>query len=136
MNVNFYLKVSFLNGLKKWSMFKSPNKLGNDKVHLFCVDSFLAYGHLGAVWIAKTQHILHQRFSFYFYFLFFINAWIVTHTVHTHCAGDIVHCSWDPHHFIQEKKIKNGSHGTIYTFKNYFVTVFSIFSFQLCPNRP
>ena len=26
--------------------------------------------------------------------------------------------------------IKNGSHGTIYTFKNYFVTVFSVFSFS------
>ena len=37
--------------------------------------------------------------------------------------------------------IKNGSHGTIYTFKNYFATVFSIFSFQFqqnkfYPNRP
>ena len=29
--------------------------------------------------------------------------------------------------------IKNGSHGTIHTFKNYFTTVF--FSFQLYPNR-
>ena len=37
--------------------------------------------------------------------------------------------------------IKNGSHDTIYTFKNYFTTVFSIFSFQFqqnkfYPNRP
>ena len=37
--------------------------------------------------------------------------------------------------------IKNGSHGTIYTFKNYFATVFlvSVFSFsknKLNPNRP
>ena len=28
------------------------------------------------------------------------------------------------------KNIKNESHDTIYTFKNYFVTVLSIFSFQ------
>ena len=28
------------------------------------------------------------------------------------------------------KNIKNGSHGTIHTFKNYFVTVLSVFSFQ------
>ena len=28
------------------------------------------------------------------------------------------------------KNIKNGSHGTIHTFKNYFATVFSVFSFQ------
>ena len=26
--------------------------------------------------------------------------------------------------------IKNGSHGTIHTFKNYFTTVFSVFSFS------
>ena len=40
--------------------------------------------------------------------------------------------------------IKNGSHGTIHTFKNYFVTMFSVFSFQfsvfsnnkLNPNGP
>ena len=73
MNVNFYLKVSFLNGLKKLSMFKSPIKLGNDKVHLFGAESFLAYGHLGAVWIAETQRILHLRFSLFFFF-FLISA--------------------------------------------------------------
>ena len=28
------------------------------------------------------------------------------------------------------KNIKNGSHGIIHTFKNYFATVFSVFSFQ------
>ena len=27
---------------------------------------------------------------------------------------------------FRKKNIKNGSHGTIYTFKNYFVTVFSV----------
>ena len=32
--------------------------------------------------------------------------------------------------------IKNRSHGTIHTFKNYFAIVFLIFSFQLYPNRP
>ena len=32
-------------------------------------------------------------------------------------------------HFIQKKiYIKNESHGIIYTFKNYFATVFSVFS--------
>ena len=29
---------------------------------------------------------------------------------------------------FRKKYIKNGSHGTIHTFKNYFTTVFSIFS--------
>ena len=31
--------------------------------------------------------------------------------------------------------IKNGSHGTIHTFKNYFATVFSVFSFQFQQNK-
>ena len=43
-------------------------------------------------------------------------------------------------HFIGKKiYIKNGSHGIIYIFKNYFATVFSVFSFQqnkLYPNGP
>ena len=37
------------------------------------------------------------------------------------------------------KNIKNESHGTFYTFKNYFATVFSIFSFsnnKFNPNGP
>ena len=37
------------------------------------------------------------------------------------------------------KNIKNGSHGTIHIFKNYFVTVISVFSFsnnKFNPNRP
>ena len=38
------------------------------------------------------------------------------------------HYSYDPQPLYSEKNIKNGSHGTIYTFKNYFATVFSVFS--------
>ena len=46
-----------------------------------------------------------------------------------------VHCSWDPQtSFFSNFFIKNRSHGTIHTFKNYFATVFSVFSFQLYPN--
>ena len=40
-----------------------------------------------------------------------------------------VHCSWDPQiSFSSNFFIKNRSHGTIHTFKNYFATVFSVFS--------
>ena len=35
---------------------------------------------------------------------------------------------------FRKKNIKNESHGTIHTFKNYFVTVFSIFSFNKISN--
>ena len=31
--------------------------------------------------------------------------------------------------------IKNRSHDTIYTFKNYFTTVFSVFNFQFQQNK-
>ena len=37
------------------------------------------------------------------------------------------------------KNIKNGSHGTIHTFKNYFATIFSVFNFsnnKFNPNGP
>ena len=47
-----------------------------------------------------------------------------------------VHCSRTVHAL---KNIKNGSHGIIHTFKIYFATVFSVFSFsnnKFNPNRP
>ena len=59
-----------------------------------------------------------------------------------HCVGDKFYCSCIVHeiynHFIQKKNIKNGFHGTIHTFKNYFTKVFQflVFSFQLYPNGP
>ena len=40
-----------------------------------------------------------------------------------------VHCSWDPQTFFFTKTfIKNWSHGTIHTYKNYFTTMFLVFS--------
>ena len=83
------------------------------------------------------------RFSLSFFsFFFFSTARISTlgdkalfYTVHTL----FIHYSCTVHgthnQFIQKKNIyiyiyiKNGSYGTIHTFKNYFATMFSIFSF-------
>ena len=46
-----------------------------------------------------------------------------------HCSVGLVHFLRDPQtSFFNKIFIKNKSHGTIHTFKNYFVTVFSIFS--------
>ena len=42
------------------------------------------------------------------------------YTLFTHCAYTV--------HIL--RNIKNGSHDTIYIFKNYFATVFSVFNFQ------
>ena len=49
------------------------------------------------------------------------------HTMFRYCSRT-VHGTYS--HFIHKKNIKNRSHGTIHTFKNYFAIVFSIFSFQ------
>ena len=43
----------------------------------------------------------------------------------------LMHCLQDPQtSFFNNFFIKNRPYGTIHTFKNYFVTVFSVFSFQ------
>ena len=65
-------------------------------------------------------------FSFYFFFLW------ARFTI----SRDIEYCSCTVHrthnYFIQKKNIKNRFHDTIHTFKNYFTTVFSIFSKISC----
>ena len=38
--------------------------------------------------------------------------------------------------FFQKNNFKTGSHGIIYTFKNYFVKMFSVFSNKQNLNRP
>ena len=46
-----------------------------------------------------------------------------------HCLVGPIHCSRDPQtSFFNKTFIKNGSHGTIHTFKIYFVIVFSVFN--------
>ena len=70
-----------------------------------------------------------MRFTFCVFFFFF----------DAHVSGDrehcVTHCSCIVHgthnHFIQ-KNIKNGSHGIIHTFKNYFAIVFWVFSKIKC----
>ena len=58
----------------------------------------------------------------------------------THCSNTVYALFMEPTATLFRKKIyiKIGSYGTIYTFKNYFVTVFSVFSFsknKLYPNE-
>ena len=60
---------------------------------------------------------------FFFFFFFRVNSnltWV-------HCSYTVYYCLCTVYVL---KNIKNGSHNTIYTFKNYFTTVFSVFSFQ------
>ena len=95
------------------------------------------------MWVFGLSWLLRFHISRFFFFLH-VNSnftWV-------HCTGDknhysctVYHCSHSIHVL---KNIKNGSYGTIYTFKNYFTTVLSVFSFQfsvisnnkLNPNGP
>ena len=91
------------------------------------------------VWITLIPASTFPKLCFFFFFFFFCSAAIV----------DFVNCEQCIHilftvpqiTFFSNFFIKNGSHSTIYTFKNYFATVFSVsvFSFsknKLNPNRP
>ena len=70
--------------------------------------------------------------SLFFFFFFFSARMNSNCTVHargfivqeTKCT---VHGTYN--HFVQKKYIKNGYHGTIHSFKNYFATVFSSLRF-------
>ena len=70
-------------------------------------------------------------FSFLFFFFFFFTRFreiiITCHSLQQHCSRTI-HGTYS--HFIQRKNIKNGFHDTIHIFKNYFATLFSVFSFH------
>ena len=61
------------------------------------------------------------------FLLFFFCPHLLTLRDNFYCNEQCVHCSHTIHVL---KNIKNQSHDTIYTFKYYFVTVFSVFSFQ------
>ena len=70
-----------------------------------------------------------SRFHFFFFFLH-VNSnltWVHYAGNKNHYSRIVYHCSRTVHAL---KIIKNGSHSTIHTFKNYFATVLSIFSFQ------
>ena len=57
--------------------------------------------------------------------------------LHPASVNGFVHCLQDPQiSFFNKTFIKNGSHGTIHTFKNYFATMFLVFSNKRYPNRP
>ena len=80
---------------------------------------------------------LHTTFShvhvfclFFFFFFLRVNSnltWVHRSCTVYYCSYTVLHCSCTVYVL---KNIKNGFHDTIYTFKNYFATVFSVFSFQ------
>ena len=78
-----------------------------------------------SVWIQlPTSAFWHLAFSFFSFFLFRRAFHVIIH-----CSVGLMHYSRDPQTFLFSKNfIKNGSHDTIHTFKNYFTIVFLVFS--------
>ena len=86
-------------------------------------------GHIVCVWIQLNPASTFNVFQFFFFFFLCVNSnltWV-------YCVEDkiTIHTLFITIHGTVHapKNIKNGSHDTIHTFKNYFVTVLSVFSF-------
>ena len=95
---------------------------------------------LVTIWIQRFSLNPAVRFPLFFFFSFFFSRIsgreetkftvyetnVTVHALFWYCLCTV----HGIHSYFIQKNIKNGSHSTIYTFKNYFVTVFSVFSFQ------
>ena len=91
----------------------------------------------GEVWIRFiASTFCFQRVSAIFFFFGSRTCWLFV------CEQCICAIFMDPQiSFFSNFFIKNGSHGIIHIFKNYFAIVFSVFNFQFqhnkfYPNRP
>ena len=89
-----------------------------------------------SVWVQRfspTSAFL--AFHAFFFFSPRVSALRDKCTVHD-CSCDVhvpfMHCSQDPQPLSSNNNNKNESHSTIHTFKNYFATVFSVFSKISC----
>ena len=76
-----------------------------------------------SVWIE-----INATFSFPRFFFFFIFLCMNSNHTWVHCLRTVYHYLYTVYVL---KNIKNGSHSIIHTFKNYFATVLSVFSFQI-----
>ena len=85
------------------------------------------------------------RLHFVFFFFFSLSRVSAFLGDKNHRSRTVYHCSRTVHNYSRTVHgtpailfrniyiyiyIKNGSYGTIHTFKNYFATVFSVFSFN------
>ena len=84
--------------------------------------------YYGAVWIPRfaLRFLGHAHFPFFFFF--WLQLDLLTKSV---VNIVLMHCSQIPQiTFFINFFIKNRSHNTIHTFKNYFTIVFSVFNFS------
>ena len=101
----------------------------------------IAQKDLMPVWI---RHLCFHFSVFLFFFFSRISGrqnllFTTVASLFMHCSSTIYALFMGPTTTLFRKKIKNWSHDTIHTFKNYFVTIFSVFSFsknKFNPNGP
>ena len=106
-------------------MWENPKKI---ELHTLSHEIYV-FIYIGGVWI---QIILRLCFAFSAsFFSFFFTRFALGDNYH--CSRIVealfMYCSQDPHSLYSKKiKIKNGFHNIIHIFKNYFATIFSVFS--------
>ena len=105
---------------KRWcSLISHPNFIPHYINHRH------QYRYIVLVWIELISAA--SAFPQFFFFFSFQPQWLTRSSVNS----ALVHCSRTPQTlFFINFFIKNGSHSIIHTFKNYFATVFSVFSFN------
>ena len=137
--------------LSKWGLSQGAimDYYGYLQVGKSCLLSFLTMWPFGFNVFTSTFCVF--TFPSFFFFLFFIRSWF--HVGHRSISGSHALCTeptstlnvhtlvWNGTasgsvHYSRDLQtslfnnffIKNGSHSTIHTFKNYFTIVFSVFS--------
>ena len=115
------------------------------KLHFFCLNytSFYTQCGFGSGFCVLRLHFFFFFFSFFFPLLLHTRLGEQMTTVHEQqpyivdfstpfiSPVYLVNSAQDPQtSLFSNFFIKNGSHNTIHTFKNYFTTVFSVFNFN------
>ena len=95
---------------------------------------YLSWCHMNSVSLCDCVFVLihvglHFTFAFSLLFLIYAQQLLGDSALFMHCSLLFVHYS------SEKKNFKNGSHCTIHPFKNYFATVFSVFSFNFSKNK-
>ena len=107
--------------------------LGQSLSHSTCLIDFTIINYNNGYTLRHCDrvHTASMFSSSRFLLFFFFCLYLLTLRDRFYCCEQCMHCSYTVYIlFTYLKNIKNGSHDTIYTFKNYFATVFLVFSFQ------
>ena len=107
-----------------WLFLQKPIYLHTYYLHVFNLESETCQG-FATEYLFGFSWKWRSRFAFSVFFPLHVNSKITWF----YCEGDKKHCLCTVHE----------SHNTIHTFKNYFVTMFSVFNFnnnKFNPNGP